>query len=59
MVQPYAIVASRIEVESCTTSGEEVGRLRVAPLEGATRRRFKRFVRLPVLRLVWNKLEDM
>lgn len=26
-VQPYAIVASRIEVESCTTSGEEVGRM--------------------------------
>ena len=31
----------------------------IIPLEGATRRRFKRFVRLPVLRLVWNKLEDM
>lgn len=29
----------------------------VAPLEGATRRRFKRFGRLPVLRLVWNKHE--
>lgn len=31
----------------------------VAPLEGATRRRFKRSARLPVLRLIRNKLKDM